>query len=79
MDNAEWQKRAQEAIDRAELNPFSIMLALCPVVQVGSPHPVLSFPVKSKYVGYQNGRYVYNLDARQILKHIERHKLEFDI
>lgn len=79
MNTEELRKQAQKAIATAESNPFSLWLGLTPVVQVYSQQEILSFPVKFKYMGFFNGRHNYNLDARQIIQHLDRHELEFDI
>lgn len=79
MDTEELRKQALKAINQVDSNPFTRKLGLVPIVQVHSRHRVAGFPVKNKYVGFQNGRHVYNLDARQVIQHLDRHDLEFDL
>jgi hypothetical protein len=79
MDTVELRKQAVKSIAAIQSNPFTRQLNLTPVVQVYSRQQVFSFPVKFKYLGCKDGRHIYNLDARQILQHLDRHELEFDL
>lgn len=79
MDTEELRRQALKSIEQVQNNPFTRQLGLTPIVQVYSRREVAGFPVKFKYMGFQNSRHVYNLDARQVIQHLDRHDLEFDL
>ena len=76
---------AQKAIleKRVEANPFAKLSP--PVVQIWVEKKLKNFPIPHIYVRSRFSRsegkngHIYNLCAYQILQHLERHKLEFDL
>jgi hypothetical protein len=70
---------ANKAILESQTNPFKKKLGTKPVVQIWQNQPLSEFPIEYEYIGYRKGKYVYNLDAQQVLRYIERYKLEFDL
>ena len=85
MKREELMLAAQKAIleKRVEVSPFFKLSP--PVVQIWVEQKLQNFPIPHIYVGTRFNRsegksgYIYNLCAYQILQHLERHKLEFDL
>lgn len=49
-----------------------------PVVQIKNAVKLPEdFPIANQYLGYHNGKYVYNLDAIAVIKYVQRYKAEF--
>lgn len=68
-----------EAIQAIERHKTSVLSSKTfPVVQIWNSRKLLDdFPISMVYIGFHKGKHVYNLDAHQILRYIERYKAEF--
>lgn len=76
MDINQLEKEAKEAVDRHNSSLYKG--TRIPVVQIWNTHKLPdSFPIPMVYIGYHKNKHVYNLDALQILKYIERYRAEF--
>jgi hypothetical protein len=85
MKLAELELLAHKAILEIQVGINPSFRLFSPVVQIWIEHKLSDFPIPHIYVGQRFNRgegrngHIYNLCAYQVVKYVERYKLEFDV
>ena len=77
MQLEELERLAAQAIGNPRKSLF-FKNETSPVVQIKNTTKLPGdFPIINQYLGYHNGKHIYNLDAVAVIKYVQRHKAEF--
>jgi hypothetical protein len=77
MEKQILRKLAEEAIERKKDSKFTRGEA---VVSFYQSEPLSEdFPIQREYLGFQKGKYIYNLSAKSILQGLDRCELEWEV